>query len=785
MILITKTCPNKQVNKLLCYSFLIACILAPSLKISAQKINLSGYIKDESNGETISGAVVKVKGIRTGAYTNNYGRFSLRLDTGKFVLLLYGGGFKPKAFEMYLVKDTNINFTLDPDIKTTEVEVRSDNPRQQLDQTQMSKVELNIAQIKQLPALFGEVDILKTIQLLPGIQSGNEGSTGFYVRGGGPDQNLILLDEAVVYNASHLFGFFSVFNSDAIRNVELYKGGYPAQYGGRLSSVIDISLKDGNNKKIEGAGGIGLIASRLTIEGPIVKDKSSFIISGRRTYFDVFTRAINSANKDKKDYNPIPNYYFYDLNAKVNYILGDKDRLYLSGYFGRDVFGFSGNGNTFNFGFKWGNSTGTARWNHVYNNKLFSNATVTYTDYKYSIETKLSNFRFNVGSQIQDWTGKLDYEWSPLEKHSIKFGANYTYHTFGVGNAQIASTDGDFNIDFDDKRFGSELGTYINDDWDISEKLKLSTGLRLSGFVNKDIFYPGVEPRVSTRYKLDSNTSLKLSYTGMQQYVQLVSNSGASLPTDIWYPSGKVVKPQYAQQIAAGITKLLFKDRLTVTNEVFYKTLSNQLDYRDAANIFLNDNLDAEFVFGKGWSYGNELFIQKQSGRFTGWIGYTLSWTWRQFDAINGGEKFHPKFDQRHYLSLVGSYDVSKRVTISSTFVYGTGNVTTLPVAYYITNDFGNGSLGLVPVVDKRNNTRLAPYARLDFALVWKFNPKWGKSDLTFSVYNALNRKNPFFLFINSEFSGNGAAGAIPSNITAQQVSLFPIIPSITYNFKF
>lgn len=764
-------------------------LLICTLEARAQyNVTISGYVKDGASSEVLPGAGVRIRETSAGTAANSYGFFSLQAPADKDITLsVYKIGYKVQLYSLRLKRDTFFNFFLNEDIATTEIEVKSDDLRQELGQTQMGRVEVSISQIKQLPAIFGEVDVLKTLQLIPGVQSGTEGSTGFYVRGGGPDQNLLLLDEATVYNASHLFGFFSVFNSDAVRNVELYKGGFPAQYGGRLSSVVDVSLKDGNMKKFSGSGGIGLIASRLTLEVPVIKDTCSVIVSGRRTYLDVFTRAINAANKKNENWTPIPSYYFYDLNTKVNYILGAKDRLYLSGYFGRDVFGADLNGD-FDFGFRWGNATTTARWNHLYSNKLFSNLTAIFTDYNYKIEGSAAGAKFGLGSSIRDYGLKYDFSYQPVNAHTVRFGASYIYHTFGVGNAQFSGGTGDsstsIDINFDSKKYGSELGLYINDDWDINERLRLTAGLRGSGFVNNKVAYPGIEPRLATRYKVNEDVSLKASYTAMNQYVQLVSNSGASLPTDIWYPSTEIVKPQFAQQVAAGTTAMLFKDYVSLTYELFYKWMKNQIDFKDGANLFLNNNLDKEFVFGRGYSYGSELLLQRKSGRFTGWLGYTLSWTWRQFDSINNGEPYLPKYDQRHYVTFAGSYDVSKRVTLSANFVYGTGNMTTLPVAFAITNDIEGNNPDIIPIVDKRSNTRMNPYMRLDLAVIIKFEPRWGHSDLNISVFNALNRRNPFFAYIDYQTQGNGAV-LIPVNVKAKQVSLFPIIPSITYNFTF
>jgi hypothetical protein len=748
------------------------------------RVTISGNVRDAATGEDLIGATVIAKGTNIGATTNAYGRYAITLPPGKYFLRISYIGYQSMEQEVDATSSRQLDIKLQTEsTELKEVEIRADAPRNALDRTQMSKVDIPITKVKELPAIFGEVDVLKTLQLLPGVQSGNEGTTGFFVRGGGSDQNLIVLDEALVYNASHLFGFFSVFNSDAIKNVEFYKGGYPAKFGGRLSSVVDVNLKDGNNQKFSGAGGIGLIASRLTLEGPIKKGKSSYIISGRRTYFDVFTRAYNKSKKKDLEFNPIPDYYFYDLNAKVNFQLDSNDRLYLSGYFGRDVFGF--HRDAFNFDFNWGNVTGTARWNHSFSPRLFMNTTTTYTNYNYEIANKFDKFSFKVGSNVQDYTLKSDLDYALTEKHYLTFGASGVYHRFGVGRLQIASTDNTFNINQNTTLEGTELGAYVSDDWDISTRWKLTYGLRGSGFVYKSKFYTGLEPRASVRYRASDKTSIKASFTNMNQYVHLVSNSAASLPTDIWYPSTEKVKPQISNQVATGVTTLLLGEKLLLTDEVYYKWMDRQIDFRDGAQLFLNPNLEQEFVFGKGWSYGNEIFLEKRSGKFTGWISYTLSWTYRKFDAINDGEKFFPKYDQRNNISVVGSYQFGKRLTVSATWVYGDGNAFSLASGYAFLNNLDGSNATILPYYEKRNDLRMPAYHRMDFAAVWKFFPKWGTSDLTFSVYNVYNRRNPFTIYINENRLDAEGELPLPNGATINQISLFPIIPSVTYNFKF
>ena len=579
-------------------NILTAFLLFLALSSGAQvKHTLSGYVRDKSNGEDLVGSAIFITEIKNGAIANTYGYYSITLPEGVYHIRVTSIGYDEINDTVRLYHDVRKDFLMGTNTtQLNEVTVKSNGGRQQVEKTQMGKIDISIQDVKKIPVLFGEVDILKTLQLLPGVQGGSEGTTGFYVRGGGPDQNLILLDGATVYNASHLFGFFSVFNGDAVKNFELYKGGYPANYGGRLSSVIDVNLKEGNANKLSAEGGIGLIASRLTIQGPLVKNKCSFIISARRTYVDIFTKAYNKSQANDPTYNPIPDYYFYDLNAKVNYILDSFNRIFLSGYFGRDVFGF--NRSPFNFGFDWGNATGTARWNHLFTPKLFLNTSVNYTNYQYTIGSTSDILNFSVGSSIQDWTIKEDFDYAPNVLHNVKFGAHFTYHTFGVGRFQLSSTDNTLNFKNNNTLYGADEAIYASDDWEMTDRLKVNYGARLSAFnyKNNNSFTP--EPRVSFRYKLNEITSWKMSYTRMSQYVHLVSNSGASLPTDVWYPTTSIVKPQMADQVATGITTLIFGDKITITDEVYYKKLYNQVDFKDGAQLFLNPNLEQEFIFG-------------------------------------------------------------------------------------------------------------------------------------------------------------------------------------------
>lgn len=805
------------------YSLMLLLGVLLSLSLLAQeKVTISGYVKEEDTGESLIGATVYIAGedgsMVRGTAANNYGFYSITVEkkSGKFFLRSQYVGLNDFVQEISLEKDQQINIELATNsIVKEEVVVTGKRADVNVEATQMGTVEMEMETIKELPAFMGEVDILKTIQLLPGVQSGGEGNTGFYVRGGGPDQNLILLDEAVVYNAAHLFGFFSVFNGDAVKNIELIKGGMPAQYGGRLASVLDISMKEGNMREFQTEGGIGLISSRLTVQGPIVKDTASFIISGRRTYADVLAKPFIP---DTSDFNG-SGYYFYDLNMKVNYRISDKDRVFLSGYFGRDVFDFSNENAGFSAKIPWGNATTSLRWNHLFNNKLFMNTSLIFSDYKFEFEAGQQDFSFKLFSGIRDWNAKLDFSWLPDGKHNVKFGLNYIYHTFTPSN--VSAKAGDFEFDLGEvvRMFAHDAAIYIADDWEINDKLKINAGLRATMFqqigpfdryiknefdqvidtvhyggVNDDnpilkliadghfnepvVTYRRLEPRFALRYKLGRNNSVKASYTHNYQYIHLASISSLSLPTDIWVPSSTLVKPQKGIQYSVGYFQNFFQDNFETSVELYYKTMDNQVEYKEGSTPGVNvgDNPDNNFTFGSGKSYGAEFFIKKTRGKVQGWIGYTLSRTTRQFDNINLGKEYFAKYDRRHDLSLIISYKVSERITLSGVFVYATGNSITPPARRY----FFNGQI-MTEYAD-RNSYRMAPYHRADFSATFygkktkKFQSSWNVS-----IYNIYSRANPFFIYLDTD--GNLQDGDL--QFKAYQVSLFPILPSVTWNFKF
>ncbi len=771
-------------------SFAALCfIVLPSF--AQQNATISGIIRDDENGETLIGATVEAVGLRKGNVSNEYGfySFSVPVSNDSITLKFSYLGFIPQMITI----QPKANVKLDVSLKgegslLDEVTITANTFEDKLKSTEMSVTAISTKEAKALPALFGETDLLKIVQLKPGVASGTEGTTGIFVRGGANDQNLIVLDEAVVYNPNHLFGFFSTFNPDAVKDLKIWKGGFPSQYGGRLSSVIDVRMKEGNNKDYDVAGGIGLISSRLTVEGPIQKDKSSFIISGRRTYADIITRQVNKANENKADYQPIPDYYFYDLNTKVNFQLSPKDRLFLSGYFGRDVFKFSNE--TFNFLFDWGNATGTARWNHTFGPRLFSNTTFTYSDYRYRIRNVLQGFSFRLGSNIVDANIKQDFYYQPNNKHTIRFGGNVTWHDFSVGRLKAGSDDGSINFEAGQDFTGTEFGAFVADDWAVADRLKINLGARLSGWDNTTTTYVRFEPRLSGNYSITDKWSVKASYARMNQYVHLLASSGLSLPTDIWYPSSDIVKPEKSDQVALG-TSLLIRNKVLITWEAWYKKLYNQVDFIDGAELFGQNNIESQLTFGEGYAYSPlELEIEKKDGRLTGWIGYTLAWAKRgRFPVINRGEYFSPRYDLRHNFSVVALYSLNRHWQITATWVYNSGVVSWLPSGRYTFQDVpGAPFQSVVPSYGDRNTFRYPAYMRGDLGIVYKFKTRHSEQDFTLSVYNVTDRRNPYFLYIDIQTQSTNVGGQtidLPSAFQAKQVSLFPILPSLTWNFKF
>ena len=775
-------------HKYLLVSLLV--LLLPGLSVGQVRYTLSGTVRG-ADGPALPGATVAVPALSLGTATEADGSYSLSVPAGTQRVVVSFVGYTTETVDVKLTHNQKFNFTLPTNQNELgEVVVQGQQTlKEKLNTTQMGVEHLSIREAKMLPALFGEVDILKTLQLKPGVQSGGEGTSGLFVRGGSSDQNLVLLDNALVYNPNHLFGLFSVFNSDAVQSVDLYKAGFPAQFGGRLSSVVDVKLREGDRQHYTVSGGIGLISSRLGFEGPINKGKGSFLVAGRRTYFDIFTRALNRANAGKEDFSPIPDYYFYDFNAKANYTLGAKDQLFFTGYLGRDIFGFT-SPNGFQSKFSWGNTLGVLRWQHVYSPKLTLNTSASVTNYKYDLNNNVDQFSFNLGSTILDYTARTDLDYVPNDRHTIKVGAMLTHHNFGVGRLQRSSQDNTVNFGADVNYVGQEGGIYVSDNFKASEKLQLEGGLRLSGFHSTPNTSFGLEPRLSARYSLTNNISLKGSYALMYQYVHLVSNSGASLPTDIWYPSRLSVQPERSQQVSTGISFLLGGGKFLLTDEVYYKWAKNVIDFKDGAQIFANNDLDSQFLFGRGWAYGNELYLEKKEGKTTGWVGYTLAWTKRNFPpqlgttGINNGKDFYPNYDRRHNLTVVVIHHLNARIDFTASFVYTSGAPTTLPLGRFAIQDIYQGGIQAVPIYPDRNSYRLIPYHRLDLGMVYKLAPsrRGGERDFTFSIYNAYNRRNAYFIYFDQ--TRDKATDQV-TGYRARQVSLFPIIPSVTYNFKF
>ena len=781
--------------------------------IAQENFTLSGYVTDGRSGETMIGAKVYIPSIRKGVITNNYGFYSLTVPAGTYIVEYRVSGLETKKKEVELTRDIRLDVEVGSDLQNLEEVVVSAKAENNVRSTDIGTIELDIDEIKTLPAFMGEVDIVKTIQLLPGVSSAAEGGQGFYVRGGGPDQNLVLLDEAVVYNASHLFGFFSVFNADAVKSVNLIKGGMPANFGGRMSSVLEVNMNEGNYKRFKAKGGIGAISSRLTLEGPIVKDKGSFIVSARRTYLDVIMKA---AIKDDSPFAGT-SYYFYDFNLKANYKLGDKDKLFLSGYYGRDEFSFASSEDNFSVDMPWGNGIGSMRWNHIFSSKLFMNVTALYSNYLFKFGSEQDQFKFEVKSGIEDWGGKADFTYFPNSLHKIKWGAHYTNHTFTPIGVSAESDDVEFNTGLAQQLKSHESAVYVLDEFDLNENIRFNAGLRYSTFqhvgpftryIKGDIstpdstitydknelikFYHGLEPRISGRFLLPDRSSIKAGYSYNYQYVHLTSLSAVSLPTDIWYPTTSIAKPQIGWQASAGYFRNFKENTYETSLELYYKGMKNLIEYKEGAlpGDNINDNNDNLLTFGTGRSYGAELFIKKTRGKFTGWIGYTWSKTERTFEEINNGETFAAKYDRRHDLSVALSYKLSDRWIFTSAFIYATGNTLTLPSAWYVQGQ------DLLFHYGQRNSTRMAPYHRLDISATWyskKFkevkDPETGEitqkkkklqHNVAFSIYNVYNRANPYFLYIDND--GDFLEGNF--EISVKQVTLFPIIPSVTWNFE-
>ena len=768
--------------------FLLAATFCLSATVRAQeRFTVSGTIKDAATGEALIGAGVQVVDLNTGAMTNSYGVYSLTIPAGTYTFRWLFVGYETKEDTLAVTADLKQDVALTVKVyKTEEVVVKAVRKNDNVTSTDMGVVDIKPQEVRETPVLFGEQDVIKTIQLLPGISETGEGFSGFFVRGGNPDQNLVLLDEAPVYNASHFFGFFSVFNSDAINNVRMIKGSAPPSYGGRLSSVMDIRMKEGNNRSYHVDTGLGLIFSRLTLQGPLVKDRGSFIISGRRTYADLFLKLSRDEELRKS------RLYFYDLNMKANYTLGDSDRLYVSGYFGRDLLGYAED-----FSFDWGNSTATVRWNHFFNNRLFLNSSLIYSAFDYVITINDSGENIDITSGINDVNIKEDFEYFLNPDNTLSFGLNAIRHRFTPG-AITAAEGATVNTYKVRDKYAWETAAYLGHEYRARKNLKLEYGLRLSmlnliGPGETYTFdsegdlaetkkysdsehiksYVSPEPRFTASYILDDRRSVKFSLARNTQYIHLLTNTTSGTPLDIWHPSTNNIEPELATQVAAGYFRNFLDNLYETSFEAYYKDMRRLVDYRNGADILLNKYAESELVFVKGRSYGGELYIKKNTGRTTGWLSYTLSKTRRTFAAINDGKPYPSKYDRTHDFSIVGIHRFNKKWTFSATWVFHTGNAVTFPSGKYTVDGM------TVNYYTERNGYRMPPYHRLDLGATWihKKTEKY-ESSVNFSLYNAYGRKNAYSIYFQENEDN-------PDITEAVRVALFSFFPSITYNFSY
>ncbi len=788
-------------QKLLTLALLLLMMQSNSV-YAQQKSVISGYVRETGSRELLPGVNIYVPELKTGTVTNNYGFYSLSLPSGTYRITYSFVGYQPVVKDIIVNKNLNIDIELTSSILLEDIVISAEKAERVSESNRMSTISMPVSQIRYVPALLGEKDVFKVLQLMPGVQKGSEGSSGLYVRGGGPDQNLIILDDAPVYNAFHLFGFFSIFNGDALKSVELTKGGFPARYGGRLSSVVEMTMKDGNKQKFAGEAGIGLISSRLLIEGPIKKDTSSFIVSARRTYIDILTRPFMPEDANG-------GYYFYDLNAKINYDLNRRHKLYLSGYFGRDKFQFIDRYSYDNNYYKnkgglfWQNATGTLRWNHQVSNKIFTNTSLIYSSYDLRIfneeKDKYGTYSLKYNSGIRDIALKYDLEYHVSGKYLFRAGMSTTNHLFTP--TAVVEKDSQTLYDFKNKiTYNSqESGLYAENHININNKFQANAGLRFVHFIANEKSYYFLEPRLSMNYLIKEGLSAKAAFATMNQSIHLLSNTGIGLPTDLWVPSTDRIRPQNSKQISAGLAQDLPEKNLIITLEGYYKWSKNNLGYKPGASfLLLDDPTDAQsftwqdnVTAGEGKSYGVELLVQKKTGKLSGWIGYTLSWTKLRFDEINFGEYFWARYDRRHDISIVAIYKLRENITLSGTWVYGTGSAITLPLGefpatnwspltqYIPNNQYYYEYYNMVTDYGEVNSFRMKAYHRMDLAVQFHKQMKRHKRTWEIGFYNAYSRKNPFFYFIENEYDGQSSISKL------KQVSIFPIVPSITYNIVF
>jgi hypothetical protein len=785
-----------------CSLLLLYCLLAVSWA-SAQKYTISGYLTDANSGEPLISANVFDYHSSQGTVTNVYGFYSLTLPNDSVQLAFSYIGYEQVRHAFLLQQDTSMNVALGGAVQLDEVVVSSTRQGERIEErTQMSQVTVPVEQIKRAPVLLGETDVLKTLQLLPGVQSGGEGQTGLYVRGGSPDQNLVLLDGVPVYNTSHLLGIFSIFNADAIKNVTLTKGGFPARYGGRLSSILEINMKEGNLQEWHGEGAVGMISSRLTLEGPIKEGKTSVLLSGRRTYADLLFRPLVSLANQQSEEDVKIKLHFYDVNAKVQHKFNDNHRLFLSAYLGADVFftDVTSDEGTFGGGIDWGNNISALRWNWQINNQLFANTTLTYSRFQIDVIAEQSS-RFEDGSEeafsanyfsgIEDWAGRIDFDYLPAPGHYVRFGGGVTNHTYRPGALSL-------DISFDEEQFdtlvgsqnafSNELFLYAEDDMQLG-RLKANVGLHASGFIVDDEFYTSLQPRVGLNYLLPNDMALKASFATMAQFINLLTSESFSLPTDLWVPSTGRIQPQESWQVAAGAART-FWDGIEISLEGYYKKMHNVISYKEGASFLfgLENDWQDKVTQGEGESYGAELLVQKKFGRTTGWLGYTLSWNYRQFDEINGGRRYPFRYDRRHDLSIVVNHDFNERVSLSAAWIYGTGNAVTLNTFEYPIDrssfGFGDPNYNFIGSGGERNAFRMTDYHRLDLSLQLHKKMKRHERTWVFGVYNAYFHRNPYFILADREFIQQ-PDGSFETQPVFREVSILPIVPSVSYQFKF
>ncbi|MCH5599179.1 TonB-dependent receptor [Niabella ginsengisoli] len=767
--------------------FLFLLVLWNAVGYGQQKFTLSGTVRSQRTGETVINASIRNVRGGEGASSNEYGFYSITLPAGDYEIEYSAIGFSTFVDTIKLDQDISKNILLPDEVKDLEnVTVSASGKGRTITGTQMGVERLTMTEVKSIPMLLGERDILKAIQLLPGIKQAGDGNSGFYVRGGSADQNLILLDEAQVYNASHLLGFFSTFNSDAVKDITVYKGGMPAQYGGRLSSVLDVKMNEGNNQNYELSGGIGIISAKLNLEGPIQKNRSSFLLSGRRTYADVFVPlAKDSAIRNNK-------LYFYDYNAKFNYKIGERDNIYVSGYFGRDYLKFDQQ-----FGINWGNITGTVRWNHIFNNRLFSNTSFIYSDFDYNININNPNNDLDIYSKIRDLNLKQEFQWYAGSRHSLRFGFNSTYHKIKPGDVTSSGT-ASFNNFYLQDRFSWENALYATDTWKAAPWLNVTYGARVSSFAilgEGDFYeiddngnvtdtlhyskgelvknYINIEPRLAASFIINQTTSVKASYVRNVQNLHLMSNSTTGAPTDKWLASTNIIKPEIADLVSVGWYKNFSGNRYEFSTEAYYKKMQNQIDYRTGADVFTNDAIESQILFGIGRAYGWEVFLKKKAGKATGWISYTLSKTERKIDGINDGAWYNARQDRTHDFAIVFNYQLNRKWNLAANWIYYTGDAVTFPSGKYIIDN------QVVFYYTKRNADRMPAYHRLDLGATWLLKDKKKfRSELAFSIFNAYGRENPYIISFRQAENDQSKTEAV-------QTSLFRFVPSISYNFKF